>query len=221
MRMRSRMNENRSCAQRLAHLPDLRIRNVVEPLPQFRLVDVIEPARTEVMIEQREDRPAIHVGTCTPLVMLRTGNLIGGRSGHIGRHIVSRDLAVQRADAVDERRRAQRQRGHVEQRAAAVVVFAEREEALAMLADLAPGAGEVLLDQMKRKRIVSGGHRRVGREHGRALHFFERVVERAALLDDFADALQRDEGGVTLVEVPHRRLNAERAQARARRRCRG
>ena len=43
-------------------------------------------------------------------------------------------------------------------------------------------------------------------------HRLERVVERLALLDVLADALQRDERGVAFVQVPHRRLDAQRAQ---------
>ena len=72
--------------------------------------------------------------------------------------------------------------------------------------------GEVLLDQVERERVVAGRHRRVRREHRRSPHLLERVVERSALLDQLADALQRDEGGVAFVQVPHRRRDAERAQ---------
>ena len=42
-----------------------------------------------------------------------------------------------------------------------------------------------------------------------------------AVFDELADALQRDEGRVAFVQVPHRRLESERANAPARRRRRG
>ena len=81
-----------------------------------------------------------------------------------------------------------------------------------MLSDLAPRAGEVLLDQMERKRIVARRDGRVRREDRRPLDLFERVVERPSLLDHLADALQRHERGVAFVQVPHGGLDAERAQ---------
>ena len=193
----------------------------LQALPELRFVDLVEPAGAEVMIEQLEHRaghPGRHVHAVGDAAHR---DLIGRRVGPHRPPHRSRDLAVQRADAVDVRRRAQRERGHVELRSAAVVVLAQREEALPVLADLAPRAGEVFLDQVEREGIVAGRHRRVRREHGRAPDLFERVVERAALLDDLANALQRDERRVAFVEVPHRRRDAKRAQARARRRCRG
>ena len=41
---------------------------------------------------------------------------------------------------------------------------AEREEPVAIRPERAPAAGEVLLDQLERERVVPGGHRRVRRE---------------------------------------------------------
>ncbi len=198
--------------QHLPHLPDLGIGNVVEALPQLGLVDVIEPAGPEVIVQQREDRaghPGRHVHAVGDAA---DRQLIGRRLGPHRPPHRPRHLAVQRAHAVDELRRAQRERGHIEQRSAAVVVFAQREEVLAVLADLAPRAGEIFLDEVEGERIVSGRHRRVGRKHRRALHFLERIVERAALLDHLADALQGDEGGVAFVQVPHRGRNAHGPQ---------
>ena len=46
-------------------------------------------------------RATIHVGTCTPLVIAFTGTRSAAMPGQIGCHICARDLAVQRADAVD------------------------------------------------------------------------------------------------------------------------
>ena len=72
--------------------------------------------------------------------------------------------------------------------------------------------GEVLFDELKRKCVVAGRHGRVGREDRAAAHFVERAVERRSALDELTDSLQGDEGGVPFVQVPHRRLDAERAQ---------
>ncbi len=109
-------------------------------------------------------------------------------------------------------RGAQRQRRHVELRSVTVVVLAEREETLAVLADLAPAPGQVLLDEMKRERVVSRGHRRMRREHRGPPHFFQCVVERRALFDELADALQGDKRRMSLVQVPHGGFDAKRPQ---------
>ena len=81
-----------------------------------------------------------------------------------------------------------------------------------MLPEVAPRSGQVLFDELKWKRIVAGRDRGVRREDRRALHFLERVVERTALLDHLADALQRDERGVAFVEVAHGRRDAHLPQ---------
>ena len=81
-----------------------------------------------------------------------------------------------------------------------------------MLAERAPSAGQVLLDHLERKRVVAGGHRRVRREHGRPAHFLERAIERAALVDELADALEDDEAGVAFVQVVDRRVQPQGAQ---------
>ena len=94
----------------------------------------------------------------------------------------------------------------------AVVVAAEREELVAVAVHRSPAAGEVLLDQMERKRVVAGRHRRVRREDGRAPHFGERVFPGLARREEVAHALQHDERRVAFVQVPHGRLQAERAQ---------
>jgi hypothetical protein len=85
---------------------------------------------------------------------------------------------MERADGVDMRRRSQRERGHVEERATTAVIFTEREKALTILTDLAPDAGEMLFDELKRERVVAGRHGSVRREHGRAPYLLERVIER-------------------------------------------
>ncbi len=70
----------------------------------------------------------------------------------------------------------------------------------------------MLLDEGKRKRVVSGGHRRVGREDRRPPHLGERVVPRQSRGEEVADPLEHDERRVAFVQVPRRRLQAERAQ---------
>ena len=119
---------------------------------------------------------------------------------------------MQGADRVDVRGRPHGQRRHVELRAVADVVRTEGEEPLAVLAELAPAARQVLFDEVELERIVTGWHRRVCREDGGAADRVERGIERRASLQVLADPLQRDERGVALVEMPHRRRDAQRPQ---------
>src|SRR5262245_40047824 len=107
------------------------------------MVDLVEPARTEMMIEHVEHRaghPGRHmhaVGDAAhrDLILRRVGP---HRSPHGSCY-----FPMQCTDAVDVRRGPQSQRRHVEERAAAVVVLTQSEEALAMLPDLSPAAGEM------------------------------------------------------------------------------
>ena len=128
--------------------------------------------------KSRAISPASHVWRCTPLVMAATGDLVGLGVRPERRPHPARDLAVQLAHRVDEARRPQRERGHVEERALAAVVPAERQEILAVLAELTPAAGEVRFDELEREGVVAGRHRRVRREHRRAADLGERRVER-------------------------------------------
>ena len=135
--------------------------------------------------------------------------------GHVGPHRRehrARHLAVQLADRVGRAGRSDGERGHVELRAAAVVVGAERQEAIAMRPERPPAAGEMLLDEVKRKRVVAGRHRRVRREDRGLPDLLERVVERRPLLDQVADPLQHDEAGVAFVQMKDPRRHAERLQ---------
>ncbi len=122
------------------------------------------------------------------------------------------DDAVEPADGVDPLGGAQGERRHVELRPRAVVVRAELHEPIAVLAQRAPAASEMRLDQAEREGIVPGRYRRVRREHRRQPHLFERLVEREARLDVIPDPLQDDEGRVPFVEVPDRRSRAEGLQ---------
>ena len=68
---------------------------------------------------------------------------------------------MQTADAVDGAAGAHREGGHVEHRATAAVMVAKREKLLTVSTEVTPGACQMGLDEVKRKRVVSRGHRRV------------------------------------------------------------
>src|SRR5213079_1226681 len=102
--------------------------------------------------------------------------------------------------------------GHVELGSAAVIVRAEREEPVPVRPQRAPAAGKMLFHRVKRERIVTGGDRRVRREHRGLANRLEGAGEGCALFDQIADALQYDEPGVPFVQVKHRWLCAERPE---------
>src|SRR5437660_8075698 len=70
----------------------------------------------------------------------------------------------------------------------------------------------MLFNKMEGKRIVSGWYRGMRREHGCPASFLERFVEARAALGQVADPLQHDKRRMSLVEVEHRWIRAERLQ---------
>ena len=156
----------------------------------------LEPvARRRYVVEQlAPSRSAIHVGTCTPLVIARTGPLRLRHARPDRRPHRARDLAVQLADRVDRVGRPQRERRHVELRARRRCRTRRAPETVAVRAERAPAAGEMLFDEIERKRVVAGRHRRVRREHRRAAGF-PRARRRTMTpcLDEVADPLEHDE----------------------------
>ena len=206
------MKLNRNSAQRLTRGPQFLVRDVHHAIDHGGIVVRVEPVRAEVTLEQRSDlgrhpRRHVHAVGDRPHRQLLTGDTRPDRLPHL-----LGDLAVQLADAVDGAAGPHRERRHVEHRAAAVVVMTEREKLLAVSAEVAPRAGQVRFDQVKRKRIVPGRDRRVRREHRGAANFVERLLEARAGLAQIADPLQDDERGVPFVEVIDRGRVAHRLQ---------
>ena len=122
-------------------------------------------------------------------------------------------LAVQRGDAVRPRREAQAHHRHVEPVLVGLVgAAADGEQLVERDAALRGEAAEVLLHQLRREPVDAGGHRGVGGEHAAGPHGFDGLGERQPTGDVLADALEREEPGVTLVGVEDLRVQAERAQ---------
>src|SRR4029450_947939 len=69
-----------------------------------------------------------------------------------------------------------------------------------------------MLDAVERKRIMTCGDRRVGREDRRCPDGREGFVEIQSLCDVFVDALQDNESGMPFVQVPYGRRDAQSAQ---------
>ncbi len=125
---------------------------------------------------------------------------------------------MQEGDAVRPSAEAQAHDGHVEHgRVAAVVVLGpEGEDALDGQAVDRHVAAEVLRDEVAAEPVDAGGHGRVRREDRRGADGLERRVEREALLDELADALDAEEPRVALVGVVDlglRRAGEARPQA--------
>jgi hypothetical protein len=188
------------------------IRDREDGIPERRIVMAVAPLRSQKALEELRHLgrdpgrqvDAIRDGPDRPLI--RRG-LRPERCPHLGG-----DVAMDAADGVRRAGCPDGERGHVEHRAAAVVVVAEREKPVAVGAERSPCARKMFLDEVERERIVAGGHGRVRREHRRAPHFFQRALERVARFQALTDPLKDDEGGVPLVEMPDHRIDAERAK---------
>ena len=153
-----------------------------------------------------------HVETCTPLVIDRIGSFSTGDTGPDRLPHLLGHLAVQTADAVDGAAGAHRERRHVEHRAAAAVVVAEREKLLAVSTEVTPGACQMGLDQVKRKRIVSRGHRRVRGEDRGATNFVQRLSKFAPASHRSRMRCSTTKAGVPFVQVIDRGLVAHGLQ---------
>ena len=134
---------------------------------------------------------------------------------------LARDRAVKLRDAVRPRRRPQRERGQAEDGVVGLDL-AELGELLPATARTARrGAPTFRSHELRVEDLVAGRHRRVRREHRRGAQPLERLMRIDAFhLDELAQPLELEEGGVPLVHVEHRRLRGRACGARERRRPR-
>ncbi len=113
-------------------------------------------------------------------------------------------------DAVVKARAAHGKGGHVEVGAAGRA--GERHQLLHVHAERGAIAVQVGRDRARGELVVARGHRRVAREDRSRRDRLERGVETADLGHQVTDALQYQERGVTLVDVPDRRAYAHRGE---------
>jgi hypothetical protein len=151
------------------------------------------------------------------------------RADLVARPHLAADRAVQRADRVGAAGQPQRERGQVEAGREAVVPavgVAEREQLVALDAQVGRGALEVGPHGVLVEDLVARRHRRVRREHVVRADLGDGLVERpqhrlrtarAAAADRApAQRLEREEGRVALVHVVEPRRDAERLEHRHR-----
>src|SRR5262249_34492512 len=118
----------------------------------------------------------------------------------------ARNTSVHLADAVAPPGESQRQRRHIEVRAAVSVrMAAERQKLLTVESQRIPVTVEMFLDQMERERVVSGRNRRVRREYGRRADEIGGIVETHSALRQRANAFEHEKRGVTFVGMEDRR----------------
>ncbi len=131
------------------------------------------------------------------------------------RPVVSAQLcghaAMYAADAIDAARAIERQPRHVEA-AADTRRAAEREQLLHRHVHGMCDVAEMLDEEAVGKGIVAGGHRCMSREHALRGHGLEPRLEGQSMRHLLAQQLDGQEGGMTLVHVPHRGRQAQRTQ---------
>ena len=123
---------------------------------------------------------------------------------------VGRDVAVNARDAVVVARAAQREGGHVE---IGLARFgAERHQLLPGKAEVVAPAREIMANHLRREVIMPGRDGRVRGEHEVGGDGLERGGIGHALADHAVHALENQEGGMAFVDVPDRRVQAERGE---------
>ena len=123
------------------------------------------------------------------------------------------DLGVELGDGVDVAGGLHRQHGHAEVLALVVRVFAaERGELVPVDLERLLHGPEEEAGEVGREAVVTGRHRRVGRDEGALPDPAKGVAEGGAAGDALGHQLERGEGAVALVEVEDGRVDAERAE---------
>ena len=205
-------------SQRVAHLPQLRVRDVVHAAPGVRVGGARLPSRPEVAIEQLA-HPRCHPGRHVHAVGdVPDRDRVGGSFGEERLPHLASDLAVATAHAIARAAHLDTERGHDELLVGIVGPgAAEVEEALEVEPGLLRVVTEDLDDLADVVSLVAGAHRRMSREDGAITRGGEGLVPRAAERHLAAGHLERRERGVPLVEVddarvhPHRVEDAHRA----------
>ena len=131
----------------------------------------------------------------------------------VGEHVAAH-LTVQLRHGVRPAREPQSHDGHVEALVGRVAgPMPERHQLVDRDAALLRPRAEVLVDELPRKAVDAGGHRRVGGEDVAGPHRFDGLrVAQPVVHDRLPDAFEAEEAGVALVGVEHLRLDAERLQ---------
>ena len=146
--------------------------------------------------------------------------------GHVtDRHLVNRPFRkkavphlsahppVQFAYAVGRAGRLEREHGHAERLAGVVRVdSAQRHQLVGTDTELPGKMSRRGIHQLAAEPVVPGRHRCVRREHALRLHRGQCVVKTGPVGDPLAHQFQREERGVALVHVVHRRLHAKPPQ---------
>src|SRR6185436_7373292 len=94
---------------------------------------------------------------------------------------------------------------HVETLSLRFWSISQTEKVFAREPQLFPIARKVPVHEMMGKDVVTGRHRRVGCKNCALTDHFAGICVRRSVLDQFANALQGEEGGVAFVGMPDRR----------------
>jgi hypothetical protein len=93
-----------------------------------------------------------------------------------------------------------------------VAEAAEREQSLAIETRRRCERADVAVHELLVEDLVTGRHRRVGREHGGAANLLESRLRLHAVGHERADALDLEKRRVSLVQVEHGGLDPERRE---------
>ena len=195
-------------------LPQLAVVDVLDRVPERGVAAALHPVGAEVAVVdeahlRREPGVDVHaVGD------VADGNVLLAHAREERHPHRARDVTVQRRHRVGAMTALEREHGHAELFARVVRVHAsEREEGVVGQPERVAQRAEVLFDEVGRKAIVAGRHRRVRREHDLRGHAARGFVDADAFgLHPAANQLERGKRTVPFVEVNDTRRDAERGQ---------
>ena len=198
--------------QLLARGPEHVAGDLVDLLPDLRVVDLVLPALAEVGVVQLAQLRGQPRGAMHAVRDRADRHLVLALAGVHPLPHAARHMAVQLAHPVVALGEPQGQGGHRKRWPPLLLLERDVHKLVAGEVQLGPVAPEELLHHRQREGVVAGRHRRVGRKDALLLHVAHGLVEGHALGHQLTAELQHEEGRVALVHVPDIRLVAKAPQ---------
>ena len=156
--------------------------------------------------------PPSHVRTCTPFVIEVIGTSSTARSGQRSCHI-SRETFACSFETPFAKFDVRSANGVIPKTSSSSCSLPSAANSSHEKPHCSTSGADVPADELRVEHLVSGGHGRVRREHGRRAQPLDRgVAVEAVSLDELAQALELEERRVAFVHVEHRRLETELAE---------
>ena len=187
--------------------PQLAVVHVFDPFPDLGVGAVLVPARSQMAVVETEHLRRQPGGDVHAVGDVADGHFLLGLAGIEPRPHGAGDLAMQGRNGIGAPRKLQAQHGHAELFEIVVRIHAsQRHELFVRKTHRLAQRSKVFLDQVGAEPVVTGGHRRVRREHHFARNARHGLVEiQPFLLHAAANRLEHGEPAVPFVQVQRAR----------------